>query len=210
MKKVITVFLVLWLCLSSAACGNTEADAKVLSTPTATAEATAFPALTAPATAPTATDTEPSPVLSATPQATRKATPKPTQKPTQKPVPTVVVTPKPTQTATPAPTAKMPTLAEYIASVQSEIDEMTASLAAQGLNMKVEARGNSLVYVYQYAEDLADIDTMKVALEQSMEGTASTFDTILAQLKAEIPSAESIIVEYLSKDGTLIYSREFK
>ena len=155
MKKITSVFLVFLLCLSFAACGDTENNAEATPTLAPTKAATATPEATEPA-------------------------------------------------------ESAVTLETYIASIQSEIDEMTASLAAQGLNMKVEARGNSLVYVYQYAEDLADIDTMKVALEQSMEDAASTFDSILALLKAEIPSAESIIVEYLSKDGTLIYSREFK
>lgn len=150
MKKLVSIFLVLLLCLSFAACGNTENNAE------------------------------------ATPTATEK----------------IVATPDATEPGL--------TLEAYIASIQSELDEMIAAMAEQGMNMKVEARGNSLVYIYQYTEDLADAETMRTALEEATNTQATTFESILSQLKSAIPSAESIIIEYLSADGTVIYSKEFK
>lgn len=151
MKKLVSIFLVLLLCLSFAACGNTDTEAE--------------------------------------------ATPTPTEE----------------VTATPDATEEVPaTLEAYIAGMQSEIDAMEAEMAEQGMSIKVEARGNSLVYSYQFSEDIADLETMKAAFEQSMESSSSVFENILTQIKAEIPSAESIIVEYLTKDGTEIYSKEFK
>ena len=156
MKKAISIFLVLLLCVSFmmvasfAACGNTEGTTEV--TPTPTEE------------------------VPATPDATEPGL----------------------------------TLEAYIASIQSELDEMIAAMAEQGMNMKVEVRGNSLVYSYQYTEDPADAETMRTALEEATNTQAAMFDSILSELKAAIPSAESIIVEYLSADGTIIYSREFK
>ena len=87
---------------------------------------------------------------------------------------------------------------------------MTAALAEQGINMKIKVRGNSLVYSYQYTEDLPDLEAVKATLEESLDSVSSTFKVLLQQMKTEIPSAESIIVEYLAKDGTEIYSKEFK
>lgn len=101
-------------------------------------------------------------------------------------------------------------LEEYISASQSQIDEMSSAIEAQGMKLSVEVRGNSLVYVYQYTTDVGDTETVKTALEQSMDAMEESFTTALSQVKAEVAETESMIVEYLDKDGNIILSKEYK
>lgn len=207
MKKITAVLLALWLCLSFTACGDTETNAEILPTPTTTVSATAEPTISP---IPEAAQTESVPTPSATPEATPKATkkPAPTVKPTTatKPTPAISEAPKATAAPTPQPTQEALTLEAYIASIQAELDELTAAL---GTDIKIFARKNSLVYSYQYAEDIPDIEAMRAALEEAMETQASVFQALYTGLKGDVPSLESVTVEYLAADGTMIYSREF-
>ncbi len=77
--------------------------------------------------------------------------------------------------------------------------------------MKLVVRGNSLVYSYKYKVDLGDnLDVVKDALESAMENSDSTYTEVLSQLRAVVKEADSVIVEFLSKDGKVIYSKEYK
>lgn len=101
-------------------------------------------------------------------------------------------------------------LEKYIADNQEQIDTMKNAMGETGMNLDVAARGNSLVYSYRFTEDLGDTEIIKQALDATMDQQASTFETVLTQLKAEISSAESVIIEYLDKDGGVILSKEYK
>ncbi len=89
---------------------------------------------------------------------------------------------------------------------------MADSVEANGMTLEIIARDNSLVYSYQYIVDLGDLSVVGEALDAAMEQElfSSTFDGVLEQLKSVVPDAESVIVEYLSQDGQLIASKEFK
>lgn len=103
------------------------------------------------------------------------------------------------------------TVESYINGIQDEIAQMEEQVKQQGMNLKVSARENTLVYTYQYTIDLGDAsDQVAAGLEQSMDSLKSVFDGILQTLKKEIPSAESVVVEYLDKDGKVLYSHEYK
>lgn len=102
------------------------------------------------------------------------------------------------------------TLQSYINSIQSQLDEVLDVYAQQGLSIQVVARGNSLAYVYRYTIDIADIATARQQLASALAMQASTFENVLKELKNEVPSAESVIVEYQAKDGSVIYSKEYK
>lgn len=103
------------------------------------------------------------------------------------------------------------TVESYIASIQDEIDSMTDMYKNSGFDLSVTAKDNTMVYTFKYNIDIgADADTVKATLESGMAAQESTFTTILSTLKKEIPSAESILVEYLDKDGNTLYSKEFK
>lgn len=78
------------------------------------------------------------------------------------------------------------------------------------MKISVEVRDNSLAYVYQFTTDVGDAETIKSGLEQSMSAMEETFNTLLSQVKAEVAETESMIVEYLDKDGNVLLSKEFK
>lgn len=97
----------------------------------------------------------------------------------------------------------------YIAAAQKEIDSLASSLKNNGMELKVTARDKSLVYSYQYSS-VSNSDALKTALDEAMKSTESTFKSILTDLKQRVKSAESVIVEYIDKDGVVITSTEFK
>lgn len=107
-------------------------------------------------------------------------------------------------------TAETDTIEGYVAGMQSQFDSMAESMKESGLDMKVEARDKSVVYKYQYITDVGDIDVVKEALEASIEAMDTTFEGYLEALKAAVPDAESIILEYYSAGGELITSKEYK
>ena len=101
-------------------------------------------------------------------------------------------------------------IAAFIESAEDQLESMKASFG-DTLDMQLEARGSSMVYVFQYLEDTGmDNETMGEALSSALDAMSSTFTTILESLQTEVPEAESIIVEYKDKDGEVITSKEFK
>ena len=102
-------------------------------------------------------------------------------------------------------------LQKYIDENQEQIDQLASTMESAGLKLAVEVDGNSLVYKYQFTDDIGeDVESVKSGLEQAMDAQSSTFDSIVASLKEEISGAESIKVIYLDKDNNELYSKEFK
>lgn len=99
---------------------------------------------------------------------------------------------------------------KYISSIQSQIESMKASLESSGMKIELVQRENSLVYRYQFTTDVGDTATVKEYLESEMEKQASTFEAGLKELKQKVSGAESLIVEYVDKDGNVIFSKEYK
>ena len=110
----------------------------------------------------------------------------------------------------PSGSAGSMTMEAFIKSIQSEIDDMASAMESSGMKLNVAARGNSLLYSYQYTIDVGDTSLIKGALEQSMDGMSSMFDSVLSAMKLAVPDAQSIILEFLDKDGNVIVSKEFK
>lgn len=99
---------------------------------------------------------------------------------------------------------------DYIDSIQSQLDAELDAYAQMGMSIKVVARGNSLAYVYRFNQYVDNVSTLRDSLKQGMSTASSQFTSILRVLKTEVPSAESVIVEYQNSDGSVIYSEEFK
>lgn len=102
------------------------------------------------------------------------------------------------------------TLEQFVTLIQPQIDAMKESLEESGQKLDIIARDKSLVYIYQYTVDVGDVSAIRDGLEAAMESLSSNFEGILDQLQSAVPEAESVIVEYLDKDGQLIYSIEYK
>lgn len=78
------------------------------------------------------------------------------------------------------------------------------------LELEIYASGSSMVYSYKYVNDIGDIDTVKEALDAAYDGNKSAMLSDLSALQSAVPKAESIIVKYLTKDGTVITTQEYK
>lgn len=102
------------------------------------------------------------------------------------------------------------TMEEIVSEIQAEMDSMKDSYAEMGINMNIIARDNSLVYQYQYSEDVGDLDAMKEALEAAISEQDSVFENLLTMVKNAVPDANGVVVEYLNADGTLIFAKEYK
>ena len=98
----------------------------------------------------------------------------------------------------------------FIASIQGQIDQMAGSVESSGMGLDVVARGNSLVYIYQYNIDLGDTSLIKGSLESALDSMSDVFTSVLDSLRLVVPDAESVIVEYLDMEGNIIASKEFK
>ena len=86
-------------------------------------------------------------------------------------------------------------------SVKSEFE----SLEAQGLTCKLEARNNSLVYIYQYTVDIGDANTIKAGLDAQKDTYKSLADSNLKIFTG----IDDIIFEFLDKNGNVITSYTF-
>lgn len=111
---------------------------------------------------------------------------------------------------TPAATDGGMTLEDYVAANEETFAEMKDSMAASGMDIQILARGNSLVYSYRYTSDAGDTALLKRMLDEALDSMSSTFESTLEAIQIMVPTAESVVVEYLTQDGELITSREFK
>ena len=102
------------------------------------------------------------------------------------------------------------TVDEYIEKEKASLDALSSSYTSLGLKTNIYAKGNSLVYSYQYTTDIGSNDFLKESLNSTLESLSSTYDSLLSMMKIQVPNAESIIVEYLDIDGNVIASKEYK
>ncbi len=102
------------------------------------------------------------------------------------------------------------TLQDYIDENKETFDVLKNSYKDSGMELDVLTRENSLVYTYKYTTDIDDIETVKETFDQSLEAGKESYIQSLNALKLSVPSTESIIIEYLDKDGNIITSGEFK
>ena len=67
-----------------------------------------------------------------------------------------------------------------------------------------------MVFSFRLTIDIGDTSELEVYLEQYFSQLEPAFISILDEMRLEIPSAESIILEYLDINGNTIASKEFK
>lgn len=102
------------------------------------------------------------------------------------------------------------TIDSFIKSMEGEMDALRADMG-DSIDLSLEARGNSLAYVLRFKEDTGlENGMMANALDSTLNTMTSTFTGVLEELKKEVPSAESVIVEYQDVNGEVITSKEFK
>lgn len=101
------------------------------------------------------------------------------------------------------------TVQEYLDENKESFDVLKESMGGTGMKLDVFARDNSLVYSYQYTFDITDIDSVKETLEQGFDTIKDSYSQTFNALSADVPSARSIVVEYLDSEGNLITTYEF-
>ena len=110
-----------------------------------------------------------------------------------------------------AATGTYDSIQAFIDDNQESFEAYLDALEGTGMTMEIVSRGNSLVYSYKYTDEtIENTEEMKSALETSMGTQEETFKTVLSSIQSVVPSAESIIVEYLDNAGEIIASFEFK
>lgn len=104
------------------------------------------------------------------------------------------------------------TVADYIKANEKTFDAAKKAVEDQGMKVDILARGNSLVYAYQFEQEMTQeqIDVLSATLKAAVEAEGDTFRSVLKSLRVAVPSAESVIVEYLDSHGGVISSTEFK
>ena len=109
-----------------------------------------------------------------------------------------------------ASSGNTPAIEAFLESSWEQMDQLTDSFEGSGMEMDLSVQDNWLVYTCRYPLDAGDSEIIKSTLASSTEAFSSTYEAILAALKAEVPSTESVIVEYVDKDGNELFSKEFK
>ena len=106
---------------------------------------------------------------------------------------------------------KSASVQDYLDKNKTALDAAISAAEQDGtMELDIVARDNSMVYTFKFTSDLGmSNDDAKAALDAGMEQQASTFESTYDELKKVVPSAESIIVEYLDMNGEVITSKEF-
>jgi hypothetical protein len=95
--------------------------------------------------------------------------------------------------------------------LQDLIDQLKPSLAAMeessGMTIDLSIRGHAFVYTFAFTTD-SDVANTE-AIESYIGGQASVFEMVAGSIKSVGVEDASVIVEYLSKDGKLLFSKEF-
>lgn len=103
-------------------------------------------------------------------------------------------------------------LKEFVDTCNKQLASQLDSYKSQGLDVKITERNGSLVYSFAYIKqfDKDQIPTLKDQLEAGTAKADSVYQNMLTQLKKEVPSSKSVIIEYLNADNTVIFSKEYK
>lgn len=107
---------------------------------------------------------------------------------------------------------KFPNIEMYVESeeVQSQLDEMVASIEEQGMKMEVLGEDNKLIYRYTFT-NMEKQDGMAEQLEKAMGTQAETFTMIANSLETIVDVEDPmVVIEYLDVNGEEIYTAEFK
>lgn len=78
-----------------------------------------------------------------------------------------------------------------------------------GRTCEIVSRDNALVYIYKYTTSFSDPKTVFGNLNDSLDNKKAAYDKIYDEMKALVPTAEAVIVEYYTKEGELALSKKY-
>ncbi len=114
-----------------------------------------------------------------------------------------------------APSGKYKTMEAFVNSdlMQEQLDSILDEIASDGVEVQLSGQGNQLIYTFTLLEDFPGMDTavLGVALDAALDEMGSVFESVAASLKDAVEVEDPVVVvEYVTSDGTLLCSREFR
>ena len=98
-----------------------------------------------------------------------------------------------------------PTVEQMAANAQKEIERVYGEDSS--IKVTAKARGSALVYTYQASQE---VTSSAEEIAEGVEISKRYYDDILAEMHRQGVKNPSIVLEYLDKDGGMLYTREFK
>ena len=102
-------------------------------------------------------------------------------------------------------------VAEFVTSdyMQSMLNAVKSNIPEDMMSIDVHADGDKMIYTFKYTT-IEKTDVLANALKEGLNSMADTFQSCANALKACVSVENPIVVlEYVDKNGTLIYSQEF-
>lgn len=103
-------------------------------------------------------------------------------------------------------------ISDYLndATVKEALSTMEKSVSGSGMNIKVTAEGDKMIYTFTY-EKLEKTDEMAKQLEEGIKAQDATFQSTANQVKqyVDVDSA-TVVIKYVDSKGEEIYSKEYK
>jgi hypothetical protein len=78
-----------------------------------------------------------------------------------------------------------------------------------GRTCEIVSRDNTLVYIYKYNYSFTNPKTVFESVNNGLDGKKATYDKLYGEMKALIPTAEAVVVEYYTKEGELALSKKY-
>lgn len=106
---------------------------------------------------------------------------------------------------------KYNTVSEFVASdaMQAQMQTMKDQLESDEMSMEITGDDVHLIYTYTFKTDI-DLSGAADTLKAGLDAEASTFENVASMLKTAVNVDDPIVVvRYLDKDGSEIYSQEF-
>lgn len=139
------------------------------------------------------------------------ATEEPTEAPTEEPTAEPTEEAAGNESTNSQSSTSYSSVEEYVNSpvIQNALSSLEESLKGSGMNIKISAEGNKMIYTYTY-EDIEKVDGMEKSLEKELSKQDDTFQSTANQIKAAVNVDEaSVVIEYVDSKGEMIYSKEY-
>lgn len=93
--------------------------------------------------------------------------------------------------------------------VKQALSTLEKSLEGSGMNIKITAEGDKLVYTFAY-EKLEKTDDMTKQLEEGIKAQDATFQSTANQVKQYVDvDTATVVIKYVDSKGEEIYSKEY-
>ena len=143
------------------------------------------------------------------PQPASSSQPVPSSQPSIQSEPAPSSQPEPSEAS--PPFVSDTSVEDYINKKSDMVNQIILTMGYEGFLCGIYARDNSFVISLGLIIDIGDNnDIMKEYLEQLFDQLSPFFENILYQMRVEVPSAKSVIVEAFDIYGNIITSREYK